>query len=588
MTEYDDEDLSGYMSDTPLDPRPRYPPRKQNLFDATIVLRNLPKVPQAKLEKLIKVLTKLMNKVGPLSEVGIHMPFDEAKGSSLGFAFVEFASPDNAERAIDVFQGYQMDKNHKFDVMTYASAQQLKDVPDEYEAPEPEPYKPPLDLNAWKYDEAFRDQYCIRHSGKVTEVMWYDGGQGNGEPVVCYDGSREKEKGQTWCESYMSWSSKGSYMATMVHDKGVLLWGGKNFEKIRRCPAPGVSIVRFSPQEKFMLAIKFDPRDPAAIKVFDTETGKLLRAFPLRPDNFDDDKPEPVFSFSPDDAYLARMGKDLITIYSTSDMKLLDRRSLNAPGIEAFEWAPKGDMNVLAYWCPERNNSPAHVDIVSIPTRKKLRQKNLFNVKACSLLWHPDGTYLSVKVVRHTKSKKTFYNNIELFSIREHGVPIEMLEEKDAVQAFAWEPNGTRFAMIHAESPNSTKTSVSFYDMKKDVETTVKKGKKNVSIKSQVSELNKIETLSGKQCNRIFWSPRGSIIVMASIGESASGTLEFYDCVNKTLAVKEHYRCSEVAWDPSGRVVSTCVKQPIDGGHFKFAMVSTPYFGLIIFLLSNH
>merc|ERR1712232_469785 len=107
-TEYDDEDLSGYMSDTPLDPRPRYPPRKQNLFDATIVLRNLPKVPQAKLEKLTKVLTKLMNKVGPLSEVGIHMPFDEAKGSSLGFAFVEFASPDNAERAIDVFQGYQM------------------------------------------------------------------------------------------------------------------------------------------------------------------------------------------------------------------------------------------------------------------------------------------------------------------------------------------------------------------------------------------------------------------------------------------------------------------------------------------------
>lgn len=87
-----------------------------------------------------------------------------------------------------------------------------------------------------------------------------------------------------------------------------------------------------------------------------------------------------------------------------------------------------------------------------------------------------------------------------------------------------------------------------------------------------VPELNLIETLPGKQCNCLFWSPAGNTIIMASLGESSSGTLEFYDTDQKSLVIKEHYRCNEVKWDPSGRTVATLVSQPIGGGHFKFAM----------------
>ena len=107
---------------------------------------------------------------------------------------------------------------------------------------------------------------------------------------------------------------------------------------------------------------------------------------------------------------------------------------------------------------PEVGNSPAHVDLIEIPSRKKLRQKNLFNVTKCSMVWQvPNGDYLGVKVTRHTKSKKTFYNNIELFRLNEPGVPVEMLDMKDAVMSLTFEPNGSRFAMIHAENPDSTK-----------------------------------------------------------------------------------------------------------------------------------
>lgn len=184
--------------------------------------------------------------------------------------------------------------------------------------------------------------------------------------------------------------------------------------------------------------------------------------------------------------------------------------------------------------------------------------------------------YLAVKVTRHTKSKKTLYNNIELFRLNETGVPVEMLDTKDAVMALSWEPKGSRFAMVHAENPSSAKVKVSFYDMMKQGEVVTVKGAKKGQPKTQdvtVAELNLIETLEGRQCNCLFWSPAGSTIIMASLGESASGTLEFYDVDSKQMvAVKEHYRANQVLWDPSGRTVTTIVSQPIDGGHFKFAM----------------
>jgi translation initiation factor 3 subunit B len=190
------------------------------------------------------------------------------------------------------------------------------------------------------------------------------------------------------------------------------------------------------------------------------------------------------------------------------------------------------------------------------------------------MVWHEQGDYLAVKVTRHTKSKKTFYNNIELFSLREPGVPVEMLDIKDAVMALAWEPKGSRFAMIHAENPSASKVNVSFYDMIRKGEVVTVKGPKKAAKAEATTflELTKLDTLEGRICNFLFWSPEGKNIILASLGESASGTLEFYDVDNKSMVVKEHYRCNQVVWDPAGRTVATIVSQPIEGGHYKFAM----------------
>lgn len=579
-------DLDGYFTDTPLDPEPKYPPLDQS-FDRCVVISNLPKVPGTKYEKLSKVVLKLVSRIGNISKyegapdedplTGFLMPQGD-DGTTVGCAFVEYESPGDAAKAIEVLQDYKFDKNHSLRVTPHERASHLERVEEaEFAEPEPEPFRERPNTISWLEDSCQRDQFALRQ-GNETTVYWSDG---RGEPQVDYDGSREKKAGVNWCDYYVQWSPKGSYFATLVPNKGVILWGGEKFEKLGRFAASGVDVVVFSPQENFMLTSNNNRDDPKAIKIFSIRTGKCLRTFPLYPKDFLDETlpdaekmsiPPPPFQWSHDDRYLARMGRDLISVFDTStpQLKLLDKRSLATDGIREFQFSPTA--NLIAYWAPEHKNQPAHVDIIEIPSRKKLRQKNLFNVTLCSMVWQEGGEYLGVKVTRHTKSKKTLYNNLELFRVNEPGIPVEMLDVKDAVMSFAWEPRGSRFAIIHAENPESTKVNVTFYNMYKTIEGEKKKGKKGRTEKQIVAEVNKVETLEGKQCNCIFWSPAGQTIILAALGDSASGTLEFYDTDSKALVIKEHYRANRVIWDPSGRTVATCVSQPIGGGHFKFAM----------------
>jgi translation initiation factor 3 subunit B len=153
---------------------------------------------------------------------------------------------------------------------------------------------------------------------------------------------------------------------------------------IRFIPPANVRHVVFSPQENYLLTNNERPDDPSAIKIFHIPTGTLVRAFPLYPEDLAQEakqqhQPPPPFLWSHDDKYLARMGSGMIRIYETPTLGLLEKRSLLADGIKEFQWCPT--QNIIAYWAPEENNGPAHVDLIEIPSRQKLRQKNLYNVR---------------------------------------------------------------------------------------------------------------------------------------------------------------------------------------------------------------
>lgn len=84
-----------------------------------------------------------------------------------------------------------------------------------------------------------------------------------------------------------------------------------------------------------------------------------------------------------------------------------------------------------------------------------------------------------MQVAKHTKSKKTTFATIELFTIKSHSDVIndvlELPNKGDKVLQIAWEPKGDRFAVVHGDMGPGSKFSVSFFTM---LDKTMKQGAK--------------------------------------------------------------------------------------------------------------
>mmetsp|Transcript_27692 Transcript_27692/g.46371 ORF Transcript_27692/g.46371 Transcript_27692/m.46371 type:complete len:374 (+) Transcript_27692:69-1190(+) len=234
------------------------------------------------------------------------------------------------------------------------------------------------------------------------------------------------------------------------------------------------------------------------------------------------------------------MSKNQIHVYETPEMSVLDKKSIKLEGVQDFEWCPTSD--ILSVYQPEIGNQPARISLIQIPSKQEIRQKNLFSVSEIKMYWQSSGSYLAVRVDRFTKTKKSTYTGFELFRVNERECPMEVLEienKTEKIVAFAWEPKGHRFAIIHGEGP---RPDITFYTMQ-----------------DNLGRVKKIGTLKGKSANTLFWSPQGKNIVLAGL-KSLNGQLEFFNVDEfETMATTEHFMCTDVDWDPTGRYVTTSV-----------------------------
>jgi len=494
---------------------------KRDYTRCVVVIDGLPIAPASKLEKLSKVIRKKLTEVGPLGETGLNLITDD-DGATVGYGFAEYETPDFATRAVRQLNNLKLDKQHTLLFNLFSDFEKLENLKEEYEEPKDIELPKIENMRQWLEDPRAVDQYVIRF-GDRTEIYWNEqkGAQ-----------KAELEYGRdNWTESWVAWSPLGTYLTT-IHRQGVALWGGPSWSRIVRFQHPAVEVVEFSPQENYLVTFspqfveKDNAKDPKAVIVWDVRTGRKLRGF------INGKSP---FRWSPDDRFVARLGEDVVSVYETPHMGLHQKQSLKVPGVVDFAWSPS--QNVLAYFVPEQGTRAARVALVEFPSRKVIRQKNLFNVADAKLHWQKDGRFLCVKVDRTSKSKKTIFTNFELFRMKEKEIPIDVLEMKDRIVAFAWEPKGKRFCVIHGEG---SRADISFYEMKK----------KGVKF---------IVKLEKKPANSIFWSPRGRHVVLAGM-RNLNGQLEFYDVEAKeSMAVDEHFMASSVEWDPTGRFVVTSV-----------------------------
>jgi len=529
---YDDDDDDDYDEQEEEEEFEEEPQVDTSMKHA-IVVDGLPVVPKEKHEKLLNVLRKFFTQVGTIIEGGLEMPFGD-NGSSLGFAFIEFASESQAADACQKANGYKLDKSHTFITNSFEDYQKYMNVPDEEREFEPPPFAPKENMLAWLEDNDARDQYVVRYN-EMTEIWWNDPTKPNPEPAY---GKK------LWSDTYVSWSPRGTYLATF-HLLGIMLWGGPSWKRQLKINHGGVKLIDFSPCENFLVTWSPESDQSVALIVWDVKTGNKMRAFQgAKPDG---EMEWPAFRWSADDAMFARLGDDCIYVYESSTMKLIKdksdkRSSVKVEGVRQFLWSPTDP--IVSLWIPEYTNNPAKVVLMELPSRNELRQKNLFSVADLRMTWHDQGHFLCVKVDKHSKSKKTLNSAFELFRMRDKDVPIEVTEftKETTVIAFAWEPKGIRYAIIHAEA-GTQRTDVSFYTM----------GSK------YNGRISLIKTLEKKACSTLWWSPVGSIILLANL-KGTAGQLEWIDVnTTSTIGEAEHFMCSDIEWDPTGRFVGSSV-----------------------------
>jgi hypothetical protein len=118
---------------------------------------------------------------------------------------------------------------------------------------------------------------------------------------------------------------------------------------------------------------------------------------------------------------------------------------------------------------------------------------------------------------------------------------LELEPKETRIVAFAWEPRGVRFALIHGEPP---KYDVSIYTME-----TTRGG----------SKIRLLAKLERRAANSLYWSPAGGTVLLAGL-KQLGGEMEWYN-VNElqTMGADEHFMCTDVEWDPTGRYVTTGV-----------------------------
>lgn len=587
------------------DLKEKYEVQLEQGYETFVVIDGLPAVTEEQKPKLLKFLVKKLNSVGKTRDDLVYMPMGE-DGLSMRFAFVEYSSAAEAAAAVRQLDLVPLDKKHTLRVNKLTDIDRFGRegrISEQYVPPKIEPFQEKEHLRSFLADPSGRgrDQFVL-YRGDSVGVYW-NSEKDQPEPIV---------ERQHWTEAFVQWSPLGTYLVS-VHAQGVQLWGGPSWTRQRRFPHPFINLVAFAPNEKYLVtwsnrpiaipeeghpALSIDD-DGKNYVIWDVETGKPIRSFAQldTPTQLDEDgvkKPQkfpwPAFKWSADCKYVARLNQGTgISVYELPRMNLLDKSVIKIEGVMDFEWAPatpqrdsvKTYEQLLTFWTPEIGSNPAKVGLMSIPSKEIVRTLNLFSVTDVKLHWQSEAAYLCVKVDRHSKSKKSQATTLEIFRVKEKGVPVEVVDTiKDTVINFAWEPKGDRFVIITTTEPVgptavAPKTSVAFF--------CPEKAKGNT-----VGNFKHLRTLEKKNSNAIFWSPKGRFVVIATIHNQQSSDLDFYDLdfegekpeADKDMTanlqlmnIGDHYGVTDVEWDPSGRFVaswSSSWKSQMENGYHLY------------------
>jgi len=554
--EDDGEDLADFISEGDGDALDEIeePVKCDETFPCSVFIANLPTVGKEKYDKLLSVISKLIDKAGKSEK---YMPLNPETGKTGGFVIATYEDKEAASNAVQILDGMSLDKAHTFKVVKLDTFDEIANRAEEFEAKSTIQSFSRHDFREWLCDKNCREQFLLRYQDE-TEIHWHDMMAGLPQPDYC--GEREKKQKKIWCDSKVQWSPQGSFIVTF-HKPGIALWAGPNYEKKVRMAHESVKQLEFSPDEEFVLTWNgshSSEADKKAVRIFRVLTGEQVwscRTPTVAPGGTD----FPHFLWSNDGKYFAECSETTIFVRDTVNFDLIKddegkKRTLKYDGLNTFQWSPKD--NIIAAWVPEKGNSPARLVLVEVPSRRELASRSRTSCEA-TMHWQSEGDYLCLLVTKLSKTKKKEKTSIEIFRLREKNVPVEVVEVKDQVTGFYWETKGRRFGVLTTDEEGHH-PKVLFYSLLQDK-----------------CELVCTFPLPSNSFSNLVWAPEGQYFVIAAMG---AGDLLFGSLTPDNrleLTHKdEHFMLTDVSWDPSSRYVITSVTQPMgnDAGGFKYQM----------------
>lgn len=548
------------------------------------------------------------------------------------FCFIKYKSKETAEKAVLTTQGFQLDKRHVFDVNLYSDMYKYVDTPENYQEVELPAFNPRPDTIDWLTDEQCRDMFVVRHEHE-TEVMWANAGS---DPDLVYGGEREKSSGRSWCESYVTWSPQGTYLATF-HPQGVRLWGGSDFQPHSRFAHPNAEMIDFSPCENYLITYRLDPASAGdqneAIVIWDVRSGEKKKVFKLRsPLDFRfqvqttvTEKKAPNKSAvaamanaagMPAPKSVEKMIRGAVTAYDADRRTItVQEGNTNYDNIPVDKVQPLMDPNRLK-WSPDGNYAAkVGVDIIqvfAVPSMALLDKKSIAAKDMLEFVWSPKTNLISywapgsgnqpaqIHIVeipsrRDVCSRKVFdiqdgrmiwqsegeYLCVNMTKLSGKKKSYILMFFRTAEENVPVEQIELNEPIIHFSwEQGGAKFAVIHGEARNP---TVSFYTMKGSSKGGGAAVTFLYNITGKPHSEVIWSPSGNVAALAQFASDAC-MFDLHDVENNVaLASRRHDRGNRLTWDPSGRYISSSTVIPLRGSGLAARAISDDGFNIYTF-----
>jgi len=518
-------------------------PKPSTALSEYVVVANLPAITKDKEEAFFKVFFTFVTKLNlPIERKDITLPFNEEGTESLGWILIKCSDVKTADTVAKKLYNLKFGKNTMKSVI-------MSDFDSVINSPPIEEFSfSMVDLHEWIL-EPIAQQYCMA-IGKKLNLWWHtDPSRSSEDPIEI------KLKEEIKCNDF-TWSPKGTYLVTR-DENGLTLYGGPEMTKLKEFKHKQISGCKISNNEEYLYL--YDSKDKSErinnLHVYSIKTEKELRDFTSLKE-----ETKSSFGWSYDGKYLAKMSKDLLSIYETPDMHMISdeskkRSSLKVENIRSFAWASTSNV-VAIFKRPEKAGEGASmIELIEIPTRERIYFKTIQLVESCQLIWHPNGKLLALIMTLKTPGGELIKNGmIGLLNIDKKGIEYVDVELSE-VSVFEWEPtNDHHFAILRLQKDklmNKKETVIEVFQV-----STMPLRMSLIKGSSYVYSLTNIN-----------WSPLGSFMVASRLVDPKHHLLGaiygtqyfFYVKDNHVYSVNtdSHDSARGASWDPSGRFYST-------------------------------